>query len=211
MGTDTLGLRELKKRRTRQEISNVATRMFIERGFDEVTIAEVAEAAGVAKMTVTNHFPRKEDLVLDLHEEIVAAPARAVAERAAGQSALAALHQNYFADLARHDAMIGFSGPEFARMITGSPALRARLRELQEQREDALAETLAAETGAAPDDIMPRAAAAQLTAVHRVLFQDVLRRTLAGEDDETIAAALGDAAQQAFGLLEPTLGGYAVR
>ncbi|GAA4634738.1 TetR family transcriptional regulator [Actinoallomurus vinaceus] len=211
MGADTLGLRELKKRRTRQEISNVATRMFIERGFDEVTIAEVAAAAGVAKMTVTNHFPRKEDLILDLHEEIVAAPARTVAERAAGESALAALRRGYFADLDRHDAAIGFSGPEFVRMITGSPALRARLREIHEQRENALAETLAAETGAGPDDIMPRAAAAQLTAVHRVLFQEVLRRTLAGEDHETIAAALGDAARRTFDVLEPALGGYAVR
>src|SRR3954453_11450200 len=105
MGADTVGLRELKKRRTRQEISNVATRMFIERGFDEVTIAEVAAAAGVAKMTVTNHFPRKEALVLDLHEEIVTAPARAVTERAAGESALAALRRDYFTDLERHDAM----------------------------------------------------------------------------------------------------------
>src|SRR6478609_7896017 len=114
-------LRERQKLQTRRLISDVATRLFLQHGFDEVTIAEVAAAAGVAKMTVTNHFPRKEDLVLDLHEEIVAAPARTVAERAVGRSALAALREDYFAGLARHDAMIGFSGVEFARMITGSP------------------------------------------------------------------------------------------
>ena len=211
MSTDRPGLRERNKRRTRLEISNVATRMFIERGFDEVTIAEVAAEAGVAKMTVTNHFPRKEDLVLDLHEELVTSPARAVAERTAGESALVALRRAYFDALARRDAAAGFSRPEFARMLTGSPALLARLREVDEQRENALAETLAAETGVGPDDIVVRTAAAQLTAVGRVLFHEALRQTLAGADRDEIAASLATAAGRAFSLLEPSLGGYAER
>ena len=58
----TTGLRERKKRQTRQEISDIATALFARHGFDAVTISQVAEAAGVAKMTVTNYFPRKEDL-----------------------------------------------------------------------------------------------------------------------------------------------------
>jgi len=53
------GLRERRKQETRQAISDIATRMFVTRGFDDVTIAQVADAAGVAKMTVTNYFPRK--------------------------------------------------------------------------------------------------------------------------------------------------------
>ncbi|WP_242614245.1 TetR family transcriptional regulator [Actinomadura roseirufa] len=206
-----MGLRELKKRQTRQNISHQATRLFLRHGFDQVTIADVAAAAQVAKMTVTNYFPRKEDLALDLHEEFVELLARTVAGRAPGESALAALRRGFLAAVDRHEAVIGFSGPDFARMITESPALAARLREFHEEREDALAAVLAAETGSAPDDLLPRLVAAQLGGVHRVLFQETLRRTLDGADHHQIAAALEEAARVAFDLLEPALAGYAVR
>src|ERR1700761_7333903 len=63
------GLRERKKRETRQHISDVATRLFIARGFEEVTVDEVAVAAGVSKMTVFNYFPRKEDLFFDRSDD----------------------------------------------------------------------------------------------------------------------------------------------
>ncbi|MER6799893.1 TetR/AcrR family transcriptional regulator, partial [Amycolatopsis mediterranei] len=66
------GLRERKKQATRLLISNVATGLFAERGFEEVTVAEIAEAAGVSKMTVFNYFPRKEDLFLDRHADRLA-------------------------------------------------------------------------------------------------------------------------------------------
>ncbi|MBC6463345.1 TetR/AcrR family transcriptional regulator [Actinomadura sp. HBU206391] len=211
MSTETIGLRALKKQQTRQAISDQATRLFLERGFDKVTIAEVAAAAEVAKMTVTNYFPRKEDLALDLHEEFVGGLAHAVAERAPGESALAALRRDYLAAVARHDPVIGFSGSAFARMITGSPALLARLREFHEQREAALAIVLADETGAGAHDIHPRVAAAQLGGAHRVLFDETMRQTLQGRRDQEIAAALADAVRTAFDLLEPALGGYAVR
>ncbi|WP_396452882.1 TetR/AcrR family transcriptional regulator [Actinomadura sp.] len=206
-----MGLREMKKRQTRQNISDQATRLFLRHGFDRVTIADVAAAAQVAKMTVTNYFPRKEDLALDLHEEFTGLLARTVAERAPGESALAALRRAFLDAAARHDPVIGFSGPDFARMITESPALVARLRELHEERENALAAVLAAETAAHPDDPLPRLAAAQLAAVHRVLFQEALRRTLDNEPDEEIAAALAKSARMAFDMLSPALSGYAVR
>ncbi|TDD80557.1 TetR family transcriptional regulator [Actinomadura darangshiensis] len=206
-----MGLREMKKQQTRQNISHQATRLFLRHGFDRVTIADVAEAAQVAKMTVTNYFPRKEDMALDLHEVFVALLARTVAERAPGESALAALRRAFLQAVHGHEAVIGFSGQDFARMITESPALVARLREFHEEREDALAAVLAAETGAGPDDVLPRFVAAQLGGVHRVLFQEVLRRTLDGETHEEIAAALTATAATAFDLLEPGLAGYAVR
>jgi AcrR family transcriptional regulator len=78
----TTGLRERKKRETRQQISDVASAMFAQRGFDAVTISQVAQAAGVAKMTVTNYFPRKEDLVFDRAGAVVASLAAAVTARA---------------------------------------------------------------------------------------------------------------------------------
>ncbi|MEV0340844.1 TetR family transcriptional regulator [Nocardia sp. NPDC050713] len=205
------GLRARKKQQTRENISHQATLLFLERGFDKVTIADVATAADVAKMTVTNYFPRKEDLALDLGEVFVDQLASTVREREPGQSALAALRRAYRTAATEQDPVVGFSGLEFARMIAESPALLARLREFHEEREAALARTLAAETDAAQDDIAPRVAAAQLGGVHRVLFEETMRRTLAGESNDEIAAALTEYIRVAFDALEPSLGDYAVR
>ncbi|WP_405150051.1 TetR/AcrR family transcriptional regulator [Nocardia salmonicida] len=205
------GLRARKKQQTREQISDRATALFLERGFDRVTIAEVAAAADVAKMTVTNYFPRKEDLALDLGEVYIGQLAAIVRDREPGQSALAALRHAYLTAVAAHDQLIGFSGEPFARMIADSPALTARVRDFNDDREVALAVALATETGAAPDDITPRVAAAQLAGVLRVLFDEVTRRTLAGEADAEIAAAVTRDAEIAFDALEPGLGNYAVR
>src|SRR6266536_931960 len=79
----TTGLRERRKQETRQAISGIAMAMFAAQGFDEVTISQVADTAGVSKMTVTNYFPRKEDLVFDRAEAIIRSLADAAAARAA--------------------------------------------------------------------------------------------------------------------------------
>src|SRR5215212_7555714 len=83
-----LGLRERKKQQTRQLIAETARRLFTERGFDRVTVSEVARAAEVSEQTVFNYFPRKEDLVYwrleSFEEELLAA----IRERAAGESVL---------------------------------------------------------------------------------------------------------------------------
>jgi AcrR family transcriptional regulator len=211
MNADGPGLRERKKQALRQQISDVATRLFLERGFENVTIAEIADAAGVAKMTVTNYFPRKEDLVFDRHAELVSHAAQLVAERAVGESALAALKRGYFDALHREDASTGIAGVRFVELITGSSALQARLREIDEQRETALAAELAAGTGASPDDITVLVAAAELAAVHRILFRQALKLTLAGEPRESIVSRLATMAEEAFTRLVPVLGDYAVR
>ncbi|MGY1899300.1 TetR/AcrR family transcriptional regulator [Nocardia gipuzkoensis] len=211
MTTQDLGLRARKKQLTRDNISHHATLLFLEHGFEKVTIADIAAAAQVAKMTVTNYFPRKEDLALDLHEVFVDQLARVVRERASGESASAALRRDYLAAVARHDPVVGFSGPEFARMITDSPALVARLREFHDERERALAAALAAETGTTDTDITPRVAAALLGGVHRVLFDETLRRTLDGESNDDIATALTRYIGAAFDTLEQAIGDYAVR
>ncbi|WP_433578184.1 TetR/AcrR family transcriptional regulator [Nocardia brasiliensis] len=211
MTTEQMGLRDRKKLQTRENISDQATRLFLEHGFDKVTIADVAAAAQVAKMTVTNYFPRKEDLALDLRDVFVDQLARVVREREPGQSALAALRAAYLTAATEQDPVAGFSGPEFAGMIADSPALLARLREFHDDRQQALADTLAAETGTAATDITPRVAAAQLGGVHRVLFDETMRRTLAGESNDRIAAALVEYIDIAFDALTPSLAAYAVR
>ncbi|MCQ4042374.1 TetR/AcrR family transcriptional regulator [Streptantibioticus rubrisoli] len=202
-------LRELKKQQTRERISHVATLMFIERGFEQTTIADIAQAAGVSKMTVTNYFPRKEDLFFDAYEEVVDGPSRTVAERSPGESALAALRRKYLADCEAHAALLGRISPGFARLTVESPALRTRLREIYDQQEQALARTLIEEVGA--EGVAPRVAAAQLSGVQRVLFHEARRRCEAGQDEEEFFTGLAAAAREAFGLLEPALGDYAVK
>ncbi|TVL94236.1 TetR/AcrR family transcriptional regulator [Streptomyces sp. SAJ15] len=209
MATEHMGLRESKKQETRQLISDHATRLFLAQGFEDTTIAEIATAARVAKKTVTNYFPRKEDLALDHHEEFTAGLARTVAGREAGESALTALRRAFLDAVERQDPIAGFAGPAFSRMIADSPTLTARLRDLHDQREEALARELAESTGAGPDDIAPRAAAAQLGAAHRLLFTRIQELTLAGQGEGRIADTVAAEAAHVFGLLEPTLGRYA--
>src|ERR1051326_9209209 len=162
------GLRERRKQETRQAISDIATRMFVERGFDEVTIAQVAAAAGVAKMTVTNYFPRKEDLVFDRAEAVVRRLADVIAARAPGESMLAAIRRDYAEAVARADVPLGLSSPAFVRMIESSPMLASRGLEMMYLRERALGDAIAAEEGA--DGPQQRLVAALLSSVHRVLY-----------------------------------------
>ena len=205
----TPGLRERRKQQTRQAISDMATGMFAARGFDHVTIAEVAEAAGVAKMTVTNYFPRKEDLVFDRAERIIRHLADVVTARAPGESMLAAIRRDYAESVARADVTLGLSSPAFAQMIADSPVLISRGLEMLEQREQALGDAIAADLG--DGGPQPRVVAALLTSVHRVLYKEAARRSLAGQPRTEICGWLAGAATAAFDLLEPALGGYGVR
>ena len=202
-------LRERRKQETRRAISDVATGLFVAHGFDEVTIAQVADAAGVAKMTVTNYFPRKEDLVFDRADGIIRSLAEVVAARAPGESLLAAIRRDYAERVARADVTLGLSSPAFARMIEHSPVLASRGLDMSYQRERALGDAIAAETGA--DGPQQRLVAALLSSVHRVLYEEGSRRSLAGQPRDEICAALAAAATRAFDLLEPSLGGYLVR
>lgn len=203
-------LREAKKQETRELISNRATRLFIEQGFERTTIAEIATAARVAKKTVTNYFARKEDLVFDHQEEFIASLAHAVATRLPGESALTALRRAFETAVEAQNPVAGFAGPDFSRMIAESPTLSACLRGLHDQREQALAEALAEAVGEPRPDTTVRTAAALLSAVHRTLFQRIQELTLAGTPNDEIAETLAAEAIQAFDLLEPSLGTYAV-
>ncbi|MFJ2741505.1 TetR/AcrR family transcriptional regulator [Streptomyces sp. NPDC087440] len=206
-----MGLRESKKYETRQLISDHATRLFMEKGFEATTIADIAVASRVAKKTVTNYFARKEDLALDHQGEFVAGLARAVAGRGVGESALAALRREFLAGVERRDPVIGFAGERFCRMIADSPTLTTRLRDLHDQREEALAHVLAEEAGVAGDDFGTYVVAAQLGSVQRALFQRIMRLTLAGRSADEVAAEVAEDGRRVFGLLEASFGDYAVR
>ncbi|MGW1681131.1 hypothetical protein [Saccharopolyspora sp. NPDC002376] len=108
------------------------------------------------------------------------------------------LRRTYFEDLAQRDAMLGFSSRKFARLIAESPTLLARLREIHEEQETALAAVLAHEF----DEFTAELTAAHAIAAHRTLFREVQRRTLAGQSAEETAAALEPLAAQAFDALQ---------
>ena len=203
------GLRERRKQEARQAISAAAMALFAARGFDEVTISQVADAAGVSKMTVTNYFRRKEDLVFDRAEILIASLADAAAARAPGESLLAAIRRDYAERIAAGDVTLGPPDATFARIVGSSHALTSRAREIADLCEEALGDAIAAETGT--DDPQQRIVAAQLASVHRVLFAEASRRILAGQPRDEIRQVLAAAAHRAFDLIEPSLGGYGIR
>lgn len=185
---DEPGLRERKKAATRQRISDVATGLFAARGFDNVSVAEVAEAAEVAKMTVFNYFPRKEDLLLDRGPELIGLVTDAIRNREPGRSPLAALHR-LFTDLARqrHPASGVRDGVQtFYRTVLNSPALLARVREQRENMEQVLAGLLAEATGTAADAPGTVLLAMWTVGVYRTVYVTSARRILAGEHSDDI-------------------------
>ncbi|MFG1647011.1 TetR/AcrR family transcriptional regulator [Amycolatopsis sp. NPDC049252] len=195
------GLRAQKKHETRRNISDVATGLFIRNGFEDVTIAEIAAEARVAKMTVTNHFPRKEDLVFDIRADFAAWPATLIRD-----SAFHDTRELYFEALGAEHALVGFSDRGFARMIKDSQVLTNALHEMHREREAALTHLL---IGRHPEqELGPVLAAAHLTTVLRVLFQEVFDRTLEGEPKRQIVDTVWPIAEQAFDQLEPVFGGY---
>ena len=200
----TSGLRERRKQETRQAISDIATRLFVAHGFDEVTISQVADAAGVAKMTVTNYFARKEDLVFDRADTVIGHLADVVAARKPGESMLSAIRRDYAVTVAGADVTLGLSSPAFAQMVAASPVLTTRELEMLLLRERALGDAIAAETGT--DGPQQRLAAALLASVHRVLYAEARQRSLAGQPRPEICAWLAEASAEGFDLLEPALG-----
>jgi AcrR family transcriptional regulator len=207
------GLRERKKRETRQRIADVAMGLFMMRGFDNVTVAEVAQAADVSVNTVFNYFSTKEDLFADRQEMAVDLPLQVVREREPGESVVRAFRRDFLDAIDTRHWRYGLNlgNDVFARIVEASPALVARLRQIQERREEALARMLADELDASADDLTPRLVAAHILGTTRILSGDVVRRMLAGEGWESIAPGLRAQAEKAFDLLESGLGDYGTR
>ena len=214
------GLRERKKEQTRRLIADTARRLFAERGFDAVTVAEVARAADVAEKTVFNYFATKEDLFYSGMEAFEEQLLDAIRDRAPGETVLAAFRRfvltgprGVFAlrDAGRDGRAATEQLRTITRVITDSPALLARERQVLARYTDTLAALIAEETGADAGDVEPWVAAHALLGVHRSLIEYVRRRVLAGASAATIARELRAQGEQALGLLEGGLGDYAAR
>lgn len=173
------GRRERKKAALRQHISDVATGLFAERGFDQVSVSEVAEAADVARPTVFAHFPRKEDLLFDQYPETEAQLVSAVVDRPDGISAVRAIADRmlFLASQESPPFLVRQQHEPFFRLVAESRALQARAREMAEQLEDAVAMAMEA-TGVR----QPRLVAALTAAAYRTAHLESVRRVLAGQD-----------------------------
>ena len=206
------GLRERKKHQTRQLIFQTAARLFAARGFDAVTVAEVARAADVSEMTVFNYFPTKEDLFFAGMQFFEERLLEAVRGRAEGVSALAAFRRLIVDGCSRLAAkenteMIA----KAAALIGGSPALQAREREIVARYTQRLAHLLAAETGAPPGDVEPQGVASALMGTQRALVGYVRSSVLAGRRGPRLAADTRSQARRAFARLDNGLADYAIR
>jgi AcrR family transcriptional regulator len=212
-----MGLRELKKEQTRRLIADTAWRLFTERGFDQVTVAEVAREAQVAEATVFNYFPGKEDLFYGRLEAFGARLIESVRARPPGEPVLAAWRRALLAEgglLAQAEAGNAEALDRLRttnRVIAGSPALRAREQQALNHTADTLAALLATETGAPDGDLNPQVAANTLMGLHRALVGYVRRRVLTDDDAALsgLAADIRKLTTAGFELLEQGLRDYA--
>jgi AcrR family transcriptional regulator len=209
-----LGLRERKKERTRRLIADTAWRLFADRGFEQVTVAEVARQAEVAVATVFNYFPTKEDLFFFRLDAFGAYLVDAVATRAAGEPVLVAFRRHLLgsggllAQVEAGDLQALERLRTVSRVIADSPALQVREQQAFARTADALAARLAAETGAPADDLRPQAAANALIGVQRALVDYTRRRVLADEEPGLLATDVRRLSEDAFALLAQGLGDY---
>jgi len=208
MGALPEGLRERKKRATRDAIAAAARRLFAERGFDDVTVAEVAAAADVSEKTVFNHFATKEDLAFAGGEARLNQLLADIAQRPAGTSVLDVFR-------ATTDAMIdglaaATEDDDFfvvPRIIRGSRVLQERLA-MGWEHESAALTAVIAETAGADDDVIPAIVARTLSWTHRTIFRGALDGLLAGEDPQRLAARLRVASARAYDQIATGLGDY---
>jgi AcrR family transcriptional regulator len=199
------GLRERKKERTRQLIAETAVGLFLERGFDGVTVAEVAREAEVAEKTVFNYFPTKEDLVYWRLESFENELLAAIREREPEESILAAFGRFVLVRrglLAEQDPAAIERLVALTRMITESPALLARERQIFDRYTSSLGALIAEEAGADAGDVESWVVANALMGVHRALVDYSRKRVVAGARNPGLAREVRAQGKRALNALD---------
>jgi AcrR family transcriptional regulator len=202
------GLRERKRRMTRQLISDAATTLFATRGFDNVKVSEVADRVGVSEKTVYNYFPTKESLVLDNADEGVERMARALRERQPGQSPTEVVIEAIMDDTWMYqeapDALMEFM-PLFGAMIESTPALRAAWLELHDRLAKVARDELAAQAGVDPRDPEPTVAGRALAGLAELAMESNMRHVTDGLRGDELRRAVQADLERAARLLETGL------
>ena len=196
------GMRERKKRQRREEIAAHALRLFIENGFERVTMREIAIAADVSEPTVFNYFPTKESLVFSEDRDRKLALLRAVQNRPAGKSVVAAFRDTALEllDWHRRDTDM----PWF-RVVEGSPTLQRHRRELYARQALSLAAVLKTEGGGRLGDVGALSAARALMGVMAAAGETFGQRLLSGDNPKSITREIRAEVARAFDLLETGL------
>jgi AcrR family transcriptional regulator len=209
-------LRERKKRLMRQQLSDTATELFLERGFDSVRVIEIAEVCGVSEKTVFNYFPTKESLVLDLGDAVEEAlrttladptrtPVEAVLRILADQ--LAAVTSWLAAQQDRAQAVERFR--RFGTLIRSTPSLRAYQRDTNERLITVAAEILARRTGLDPSDPEPQIAATALLGLWPIQFRELGRHLDGTRTTEQLQQAVTARVERAARLIDTGLASFA--
>jgi AcrR family transcriptional regulator len=176
------GLRERKKALMRQLISDTATLMFLERGFDEVRVSEIAEACDVSEKTIYNYFPTKESLLLDREEGSVAAIRKALGPDAGSISPVEAMVGILKDELDEFVTNIGATADaiipqvmHFNELIENTPALKAARADMIDRFAQLSAELMAARAGVDPNDPEPQIAADALVGLWRIFHRSIVK------------------------------------
>jgi AcrR family transcriptional regulator len=189
MTESTIGLRERKKARTRQVIAAAAARLFAERGYERVSVAEVARAAEVSEQTVYNYFQTKEALVTDLDEPLQAELCRLIRERDPDSTPAAAIRAVTL------DSVDGIARVpvdqwrgELGYLAAISPTVRRLALEMSARQADALAVAISDTADVSPE--LAQLQAIALVGVFQIIVREAGQRTVDGQDQEQIAAEL---------------------
>jgi AcrR family transcriptional regulator len=210
--THPQGLRERKKQRTRELIADTALELFLEHGFEAVTVAEIAREADVDTKTVYNYFPSKPDLFYHRLEELEQTMVEAVREREAGVSILGAFGQFV---LERHGVLGHADASDrlraINRTIVSSPTLLAHEQQVFARFTALVAAAIAEDTGTHASDVTPRVIAHALIGLHRSLIDHVRGETLAGTPNRKLARDVRAQATKALAALAGGLADYGIK
>jgi AcrR family transcriptional regulator len=203
------GLRERKKRLTRQRISDIGTALFLSRGFDNVRVSEIAEKVGVSEKTIYNYFPTKESLVYDQADEQLVRLTSAVRDRPAGVTPTSAFVSSLKFETMRFSEAMGDSRlaflPKFAEMVSETPSLRAAWGEIRYRMVEALAEVLADDYGVDPRDPEPMVTSRALVSLLELLYDSQLRRITSVDSGVQLQAAIEEDLARGARLLDTGL------
>jgi AcrR family transcriptional regulator len=210
------GLRERKKALMRELISDTATLMFLERGFDEVRVSEIAAACDVSEKTIYNYFPTKESLLLDREEDSINALRKALGPEGDPVSPVTAMVEllkdelaEFMGHINEHEQVQFSLIADFNDLIESTPSLKAARAEMIDRFAQVAAESMAARAGLDPSDPEPQIAADALTSLWRIYYRSIIKYSSGDLSSDEIRAAVLSDVERAARLLDTGLWSFA--